>query len=52
MGFLVVATIAVFKTARTDFELTNAEAWLLVVIYVLFVGWMLLESKGVTTVVL
>lgn len=52
MAFLVVATIALFATTRTDFELTDLEAWLLLVLYVLFVGWMLLESVGATAVVL
>lgn len=52
MGFLVVATIAVFTTARTDFELTDLEAWLLLVLYAAFVFWMLLESTGVTSFVL
>ncbi|MFP8889003.1 sodium:calcium antiporter [Natrialbaceae archaeon A-CW2] len=52
MGFLVVATIIVFAAARTDFALTNREAWLLISVYVLFVGWMLLESTGVTNILL
>ncbi|ELY61644.1 sodium:calcium antiporter [Natronolimnohabitans innermongolicus] len=52
MGFLVVATIVVFATARTDFALTDREAWLLLAVYAAFVGWMLLESTGVTGVVL
>lgn len=52
MGFLVAATIGLFATARTDFELTDLEAWLLLALYALFVGWMLLESTGVISVVL
>lgn len=52
MGFLVAATIIMFATARTDFELTNREAWLLIGVYTLFVGWMLLESTGVTNILL
>ncbi|MCU4925428.1 sodium:calcium antiporter [Halobacteria archaeon AArc-dxtr1] len=52
MGFLIVATIALFTAARTDFELTDLEAWSLLGLYALFVGWMLLESTGVTGVVL
>ncbi|SDR00664.1 sodium:calcium antiporter [Natronobacterium texcoconense] len=52
MGFLVVATIVVFATARTDFTLTDREAWLLLAVYAAFVGWMLLESTGVTSIVL
>jgi cation:H+ antiporter len=52
MGFLVAATIIVFATARTDFELTNGEAWVLIGIYSLFIVWMLLESTGVTNTVL
>lgn len=52
MGFLVVATIVLFAIARTDFALTEREAWLLLVTYGLFVGWMLLESVGVTRLVM
>lgn len=52
MGFLVAATIIVFAAARTDFELTDREAWLLIGVYAVFVGWMLLESTGVTSTVL
>lgn len=50
MGFLIAATIAVFAAARTDFEITNREAAVLLGLYVGFVLWMLLESIGVTTV--
>ncbi|WP_252700689.1 sodium:calcium antiporter [Natronosalvus vescus] len=52
MGFLVVATIVLFATTRTDFALTDREAWLLLVLYALFVAWMILESTGVTQIVL
>ncbi|RKD95133.1 sodium:calcium antiporter [Halopiger aswanensis] len=52
MAFLVVATIIVFTAARTAFELTDREGWLLLAVYSVFVGWMLLESTGVTSVVL
>jgi len=52
MGFLIVATIALFGAARTDFEITDPEAWLLLCLYGLFVCWMVLESVGVTSVVL
>lgn len=52
MAFLVVATIIVFTAARTAFELTDREGWLLLAVYTAFVGWMPLESTGVTGVVL
>ncbi len=52
MGFLVAATIVVFTVARTDFAVTHREAWVLLSVYALFVAWMLLESTGVTAVVL
>lgn len=47
MAFLIGATVAVFAVARTDFEITNREAYLLLSLYVAFVAWMLLESTGV-----
>ncbi|MFP8954573.1 sodium:calcium antiporter (plasmid) [Natrialbaceae archaeon A-arb3/5] len=52
MAFLVVATILVFTAARTDFEVRSNEGWMLLAVYALFVGWMLLESTGVTSIVL
>ena len=51
LGFLVGATVAVFAAARTDFEITNREAYLLLALYLAFVGWMLLESTGLVDVV-
>lgn len=51
MGFLIVATIAVFVATRTDLEVTNREAYSLLLLYVGFVGWMLLESTGVVNIV-
>ncbi|QSW97930.1 sodium:calcium antiporter [Haloterrigena alkaliphila] len=51
MGFLIVATIVFFTIVRTDMLLTEREARLLLVLYSLFVGWLLLESVGVSTVV-
>lgn len=52
MGFLVVATIALFTIARTDFEITDPESWVLLCLYGIFVCWMVLESVGVTSIVL
>lgn len=51
MAFLIFATIVFFTIARTDMLLSRSEAWLLLVLYGLFVGWLLLESIGVTNVV-
>ncbi len=52
MAFLIVATIALFTIARTDFEITDPESWVLLCLYGIFVCWMFLESVGVTSVVL
>ena len=51
MGFLVAATVVVIGAVRTDFEITNHEAYVLLSIYLGFIGWMLLESLGVLAIV-
>lgn len=52
MGFLVLATMVLFVSIRTDLELTDREALLLLGMYVLFLVWMGLETAGVTSFVL
>ncbi|KTG11293.1 sodium:calcium antiporter [Haloprofundus marisrubri] len=51
MGFLTLATIVLFTTMRTDLELTDSEAGVLLTTYVLFVGWMVAETVGLTSFV-
>ncbi|WP_306056355.1 sodium:calcium antiporter [Natronococcus wangiae] len=51
MGFLILATTVFFAIARTDMLLSEREAWLLIGAYGLFVGWLLLESVGVSNAV-
>ncbi|ARS91701.1 sodium:calcium antiporter [Natrarchaeobaculum aegyptiacum] len=51
MAFLVFATIVFFTVARTDMRLSAREAWLLLAIYGLFVGWLVLESVGLSSIV-
>lgn len=51
MGFLTLATIILFTTLRTDLELSEREAWLLLAAYAVFLGWMVLETLGVTSLV-
>lgn len=51
MGFLTLATVILFAVLRTDLALTDREAYSLLVAYLLFVGWMALETAGVTSVV-
>ncbi|MDZ7722452.1 MAG: sodium:calcium antiporter [candidate division KSB1 bacterium] len=51
MGFLTLATIVLFTTLRTRLTLYRGEAVLLLVLYVLFVTWMILETTGVTGLV-
>ncbi len=51
MAVLVVATIFVLTAARTDFEITDVEAYGMLVFYGGFVVWILLESIGITNLV-
>lgn len=51
MGYLTFVTIVLFAMLRTRLVLVRWEAWLLVALYVAFVGWMVLETLGVTAVV-
>lgn len=44
IGVLVVATIALFTTLRTNFALSRREAWFLLLVYGAFLVWVLLES--------
>jgi cation:H+ antiporter len=50
MAFLVVATIVLFTFARTGMTITNREGGAMLVLYVAFVGWLLLESVGLVSV--
>ncbi|AGB36658.1 sodium:calcium antiporter [Natronococcus occultus] len=51
MAFLVLATVVFFAIARTDMLLSEREAWLLLGSYGIFVGWLVLESLGLSNVV-
>ncbi|QKY19526.1 sodium:calcium antiporter [Halolamina sp. CBA1230] len=44
MTFLVVATVGLFTALRTDLQLSDREASLLLVAYAVFLCWMLLET--------
>jgi cation:H+ antiporter len=46
MGVLTLATLIVFLMMRTHMVITTAEAWGLVVIYLVFVVWMSVETFG------
>jgi cation:H+ antiporter len=52
MAVLTLATIVLFATLRTKLVLSKWECWLLLGLYVAFIIWMLLETIGVTNVVL
>jgi cation:H+ antiporter len=45
-GMLTLATILLFTVLRTDLALTTPESYFLLVAYVAFVGWVVLESLG------
>ncbi|MCU4972699.1 sodium:calcium antiporter [Halobacteria archaeon AArc-m2/3/4] len=51
MGFLILGTVVFFTVMRTDMLLSRTEAWLLIVLYGVFVVWLLAESVGLTNVV-
>ena len=50
MGCLTVATIVLFVCMRHDMILRRAEALAMLMLYVIFVSWMVLESVGTTSV--
>jgi cation:H+ antiporter len=47
LGFLAFATIVFVVLTRTHLELTNPEAYALLVLYAAFIAWMILETMGV-----
>lgn len=49
MGLLTLATIALFVALRTSMVLKRRECIMLLALYVAIVGWVVLESFGVTT---
>lgn len=51
MAFLVIATIILFAFSRTGMEITDGEAWAMLGVYSLFVGWLLLESVGMVNII-
>jgi cation:H+ antiporter len=51
MGFLTLATIVLFAMMRTRLRLSQVECIALLVLYAVFVGWMVLETAGVTAIV-
>lgn len=51
MGVLTLATIVLFAMLRTQLTLTRTECVVLLALYAIFIGWMVLETVGVTAVV-
>ena len=51
MGFLILATIILFTVLRTHLVLKRGEAVFLLIFYILFIVWMVLETLGVTSLV-
>lgn len=51
MAFLTFATIALFAMLRTGLRLTRLECSLLLGLYAGFVGWVILATAGVTSIV-
>lgn len=50
-GVLTLATVVLFAFLRTDLTVTTVEAYLLLVAYLLFLGWIIAESAGVTDLI-
>ena len=51
MGVLTLATILLFVMLRTDLSLSGAEAYALLIAYLLFVVWIIAETSGVTSLI-
>jgi cation:H+ antiporter len=51
MGFLTLATIILFAMLRTKMRLSRSEASILLMLYLVFLGWMILETAGILRVV-
>ena len=47
LGFLAFVTLVFVVLTRTHLELTDPEAYALLGLYLLFLGWMILETLGV-----
>ncbi len=52
MGVLTLATIVLFTFLRTKMDINRKEAWMLLLLYLIFVTWMILETFGVTNLIL
>ncbi|MGJ3251011.1 MAG: sodium:calcium antiporter [Elainellaceae cyanobacterium] len=52
MGVLTLATILLFTMMRTCLTLTRGECWLLLGAYGVFIGWISLETLGVTNILI
>lgn len=50
MGVLTLATIILFAMLRTKLRLSRRECYVLLGLYAAFVGWLVLETVGVTSV--
>ncbi|MFD1572468.1 sodium:calcium antiporter [Halorubrum laminariae] len=50
LGVLTVATVLLFTLLRTDLKLTSRESYGLLAAYLLFVGWVVAETVGLTGV--
>ena len=48
MAFLTLATVVLFTQLRTNLRLSRAESVVLLVLYAVFIGWLVLETLGVT----
>lgn len=49
VAFLVAVTIALFTMMRTKFELNRIEAYVLILLYIIFLAWIILEHFELLT---
>lgn len=52
MGVLTLATIVLFALLRTGLVLKQSECWVLLGLYGVFIGWMALETLGLSNLIL
>lgn len=50
-GFLTFSTIVLFTALRTELKLTRKEAYILLMVYTVFLSWMVAETLGLSNLI-
>lgn len=50
-GFLTLSTVILFTVLRTDLELTRKEAYILLLVYAVFLSWIGAETLGILNLI-